>query len=385
MDPIFQTLQSQQSLMEDYLKTLVEMESPSHDKEALDEVAEWLSQTFKNLTGGTTTLIPDDQYGNHVRCEFGQGDSQLLILSHFDTVWPKGTLERMPFKKENGIAYGPGVFDMKSGLIQGLFALKALKDAGIELDKKVVFFFDSDEEIGNPSSRTYIEEEAKKSDAVFVLEPALSDEGSLKTSRKGVAIYDIEVNGISAHAGIAPEEGSSAITELAYQTLFLNSLNDYEQGTTFNVGKVSGGTANNVVAEKSQATLDVRAKTKSEFDRVIPIIQNLKPHFKGTEVIARGGVNRFPLERDDRVLELFQTAQEIGKTRLNIELTEKETGGGSDGNLTAPLAPTLDGLGAVGRGAHAIDEQIVLEKMSERAALLTHLLIHYGKGGGLND
>lgn len=380
MHQIYELLEQKKETMYGYLKGIVEKESHSYDKGSLDILADWIAKTFEELTGGKSEIISNEKYGNHVRGEFGEGEEQILILAHFDTVWPKGTLEKIPFRMIDGVAHGPGVFDMKGGLIQGLFALHALKDLGLKLDKKVVFFFDADEEIGNPSSREIIEKEATRSDVVFVLEPGMSKVGSIKTSRKGVGIFKIEVTGIPAHAGIDPDVGKSAIEELAHQTLYLHSLTDLELGTTLNVGKVNAGTASNVIAEKAYAEVDLRVKTKEEYERVLPLILNLQPKIDGVKVEVSGGINRWPLERTEQVAEMFKKAKQIAKSNLGLELTEMETGGGSDGNLTAPFAPTLDGLGAVGDGAHANHEYLVLDKMTERSALLALLLLEYGRG-----
>jgi glutamate carboxypeptidase len=379
MKNIYPYLEKQKEDMYAYLEEIVTKESPSHDKELVDELGKWLAKTFEKLTGGTTTTIPEATYGDHIRGEWGSGESQILILGHFDTVWPKGTINTMPFKMENGKAAGPGTFDMKGGIIQGLFALKALKELDIPMNKKVVFFFDSDEEIGNPSSRELIEKEAEKSDVVFVLEPGMSEKGSLKTSRKGVGIFNVEATGVPAHAGIDPDKGVSAIQELALQTLDIEAMNDFDTGTTFNVGKVTGGTGSNVIPEKASAEVDLRAKTQAAFDRAIETMLELKPKLEGAALHVTGGANRAPLERTDEVVSLFKTAKQLAKTYIGMELTEQETGGGSDGNLTAPLAPTLDGLGAVGDGAHANHEHLILSEMPKRSALLAMLLATYGK------
>jgi glutamate carboxypeptidase len=372
-------LEKQKEQMYQYLKEIVMKESPSHDKKLLDNLGNWLSKIFEKLTGGTTSKIPDDTYGNHIRGEWGSGESQILILGHFDTVWPKGTIHTMPFKVENGKAYGPGVFDMKGGIIQGLFALKALKELDIPLNKKVVFFFDSDEEIGNPSSREFIEKEAEKSEYVFVLEPGISEKGSLKTSRKGVGIFNVEATGVPAHAGIDPDKGVSAIHELALQTLDIEAMNDFHTGTTFNVGKISGGTGSNVIPEKASAEVDLRAKTQEELDKAVKSMLDLKPKLNGAQLNLTGGTNRAPLERTEEVVSLFKTAKHLAETYIGMELTEQETGGGSDGNLTAPFAPTLDGLGASGDGAHANHEYLMLSDMPKRSALLAMLLVTYGR------
>lgn len=379
LEKYYEFIDQKKDQMYDSLKEIVEHESPSHEKELLDKLAKWISTQFEQLTGGETRIIQNERYGNHVVGEIGTGDQQLLILAHFDTVWEKGTLEKIPFSIKDGIARGPGVFDMKAGLIQALYALHALKELGTQLNKKIVCLFDGDEEIGNPSTQQFIEDEAKKSEAVFVLEPAMSTEGSLKTARKGVGMFTIKVTGVPTHAGIDPEKGISAIEELANVIKYFHSLTDFEKGTTLNVGTIRGGTTSNVVAEEAFAELDLRAKTKEEFDRIIPLIKGIKPKLEGTKVVIEGGINRLPLERTKEVEEMFNVAKELAEKYLGFELTEKETGGGSDGNLTAPFAPTLDGLGAVGDGAHANHEYVVLEEMPKRAALLAMLLQTYGK------
>lgn len=378
MDKYYKFMDEKRDQMYESLKEIVQHESPSHEKELLDKLAEWISNQFEKLTGGKTNIIQNEQYGNHVVGEVGTGDKQLLVLAHFDTVWKKGTLDKIPFSIKNGIARGPGVFDMKAGLIQALYALHAIKELGTQLNKKIVCIFDGDEEIGNPSSQQLIEDEAKKSEAVFVLEPAMSTEGSLKTARKGVGMFTIKVTGVPTHAGIDPEKGVSAIEELADVIKYFQSLNDYEKGTTLNVGTIRGGSASNVVAEEAFAELDLRAKTKEEFDRVIPLIKGVKAKKEGATVTIEGGINRLPLERTVEVEEMFHVAKKLAEKHLGFELTEKETGGGSDGNLTAPYAPTLDGLGAVGDGAHANHEYVVLEEMPKRTALLAMLLETYG-------
>jgi glutamate carboxypeptidase len=361
------------------LKEIVERESPSTNKELTDALGSWLAQQFTRLTNGNVTKVENDQYGHHYRAEWGEGDDQLLVLAHFDTVWPEGTLESKPFRIEDGKAYGPGVFDMKGGIVQGLFALHALETLGKKVNKKVVFLFTSDEEIGSPSSQELIEKEAAKSERVFVLEPAMGEEGAIKTSRKGVGIFQLQVEGKPAHSGIDPEKGVSAIGELAHQINYLHGLTDFSVGTTVNVGTVKGGTTSNVIAANAEAEIDLRVKTQSEFDRVIPLIQNLDPASEQTNVEVTGGINRPPLERTEDVQSMFSKARSLASEFLDIDLPEKETGGGSDGNFAAQLAPTLDGLGAVGDGAHANHEHLFVKEMPVRSALFALLLMHYGQ------
>lgn len=379
MNDIIEFLKEKETKMLELLKELVELESPSLDKEMTDHVGTWLAEQFKKLTGGTVEVIHNDQYGNHLRGEWGEGKDQLLLLTHFDTVWPKGTLERKPFRIEDGKAYGPGVFDMKGGIIQGLFAIHSLQQLGKKLNKKVVFLFTSDEEIGSLTSRSLIEQEAAKSERVFVLEPAMSTEGALKTARKGVGMFHLTVTGIPAHSGVDPEKGVSAIGEIAEHIRYLHSLTDLAIGTTVNVGTIQGGTTSNVMAAKAVAEVDLRVKTQDEFDRIIPLITQLTPYNDKAKVEITGGINRPPLERNEGVISMFQKAQKVAKEYLGLELIEKETGGGSDGNFTGPIAPTLDGLGPVGDGAHAEHEHLIIEDMPIRSALVALLLMEYGK------
>jgi glutamate carboxypeptidase len=379
MNDIVEFLKEQETIMIELLKVLVEMESPSLDKEMTDQVGRWLAEQFERLTGGKIESIPNDKYGNHLRGEWGDGKEQLLVLTHFDTVWPKGTIRNKPFRIEDGKAYGPGVFDMKGGIIQGLFALHSLQQLGKKLNKKVVFLFTSDEEIGSVTSRSLIEQEAAKSEHVFVLEPAMSAEGALKTARKGVGMFHLTVTGVPAHSGVDPEKGVSAIGEIAEQIRYLHSLTDLAIGTTVNVGTIHGGTTSNVVAAKAVAEVDLRVKTQDEFDRIIPLIKQLTPVNEKAKVEITGGINRPPLERSEGVISMFHQAQKVAKEHLGLELTEKETGGGSDGNFTGPIAPTLDGLGPVGDGAHAEHEHLVVKEMPVRSALVAMLLMEYGK------
>lgn len=374
MNEIYRFLKDKENDMLETVKRLVEKESPSRDKEATDELGKMISDTFCRLTGGKTSVISNEPYGNHIRAEWGGGEEQILILAHFDTVWPKGTLEEMPFRVEEGKAYGPGIFDMKGGLVQGIYALHALSELKRKIGCKVVFFFNSDEELGSLTSRELIEEEAKKSKCVFVLEPAYTTEGALKTSRKGVGMFHLEVTGRPSHAGIDPEKGRSAIEELANQITYLHGLTDYDKGTTVNVGVIKGGTTSNVVAAHAEADIDLRIQTMEEFHRVLPLIEGIEPKLDGTQLNLTGGMNRPPFERTDRVASLFDKARKLAKEHLDYDLLEKATGGASDGNFTAPLAPTLDGLGAVGDGAHASHEHLVVSEMPSRSALVALLI-----------
>lgn len=375
MKVIPKLLGAKQKEMLQLLKEIVEKESPSRDKRLNDQLGVWLAEQFERLTGGEVEVIVNEVYGNIVKGVWGQGEKQILLLSHYDTVWPKGTIQTMPFRIKDGKAYGPGSFDMKSGIIQGLFAVNALRELNVKFVKKIVFLFTSDEELGSPKSRKIIEEEAAKSDAVLVLEPSNNKEGALKTSRKGVAKFHLSIKGRPAHAGIEPEKGISAIEEMAKQIQYLHGLTDMDIGTTINVGIMHGGTTRNVIAGEAQADIDVRVKTQEEFNRVLPLIQHLQPFDERTHLEVKGRITRPPFERTQDTCDLFIKAKRIASEYLNVELTECETGGGSDGSLTSKFVPTLDGLGAVGAGAHADYEHVVIEEMPKRSALLAMLLI----------
>lgn len=374
MNDILAFLTEKQQDMVEHLRSLVETESPSLDKESTDEMAKLVAALFEQLTGGKASIIANERYGNHVRGEWGQGEEQILILAHFDTVWKKGTLQSMPFRIEGDKAYGPGVFDMKGGLLQGLYALHALKSLSRMPAAKVVFLFTSDEEIGSPTSRSLIEAEAKNSKCVLVLEPSMSPNGALKTSRKGIGMFQMKVQGVPSHAGLDHEKGKSAVEELARQITYLHSLTDYSTGTTVNVGLVNGGTTSNVVAAEAEAEIDLRVVSEVEEKRMLSLLLNPNPLTEGTAVQVTGEMNRPPMERTERVAQLYETAKNIAEAELHFHLPEASTGGGSDGNFTAPLAPTLDGLGAVGEGAHAVHEHLLLSKMPLRSALVALLI-----------
>ena len=355
---------------------LVRHETPSRDQARLNQFAELLAGRLQ-VAGATATLLPGGGQGHHVRATFAATDGDesakpALILCHYDTVWAVGSLETHPFRVEAGKAYGPGIFDMQSSLALTEYALRAITALGLPLPRPVTILMTSDEEIGSPSSRTLIEDEARRSAYVLVMESPLPG-GVLKTARKGVGRWDLTITGRAAHAGVEPEKGVSAIQELAHQVLKLHSLTDMAKGTTVNVGVVHGGTVSNVVAPHAVAEIDVRAWTQEEADRISASINGLQPVTAGSLLSAEGGWNRPPLEQ--RVTrDLFARTQTIGR-KLGLELQEGGTGGGSDGNLTGALGvPTLDGLGVPGAGAHADHEHIEVDQIAGRAALLVALL-----------
>ena len=268
---------------------------------------------------------------------------------------------------------------MKCGTVQALFALDLLVKQGWPLTKKVVVLFNTDEEIGSITSRPFIESEAKRSEVVLVLEPAIAPHGALKTARKGVGRFDIVVEGIASHAGSNPKQGASANLELAKQTVWLHSLNDFDKGTTVNVGVMQGGTRANVMAARAQAQVDLRVTTMAEAERMVPLILGRRAETPNTKLTITGGLNRPPMERTPAMVAMYQLAERLA-SELGIEISEGMTGGGSDGNFTAALGvPTIDGLGAVGDGAHAVHEHVILSKVPERTALLARLLQELGK------
>lgn len=379
MKELVSFLKDKEQKMVDLLETLVNLESPSDQPNLTAKIGEFLSKTFVEMTGGTLEMLPSHQYAPHIKGKWGSGEGQLLIVTHMDTVWPEGTLEEMPFQIKEGKAYGPGTFDMKAGIVQALYSINALHELGIVLNKKVVLMMTSDEELGSPTSKDYIIEEAKKSDCVFVLEPSQGKEGALKTARKGVGTFEIRVHGVPSHAGIDPEKGASAIEELAEQITYLSSLTDLEKGTTVNVGLIDGGSQKNVIAEDAHAVVDVRVQSQEELNRIVPLIKNLKPNDPDVQITVTGEIYRPPLERTDEIEKLFKKAKKLAGEYLDMELIEEFTGGGSDANFTASITPTLDGLGAVGAGAHAHHEHAVIDQMPKRSALLALLLCEYGK------
>ncbi|MCC6454537.1 MAG: M20 family metallopeptidase [Caldilineaceae bacterium] len=355
------------------IEQLVTQETPSGDKARLDAFAAFLAQRLREA-GATVEILPNAERGDHVRARFGPdtGAKPALILCHYDTVWAVGSLATHPYRIEEGKAYGPGIFDMQSSLMLAEYAARATRDLALDLPRPVTILITSDEEVGSLTSRTLIEEEALQSAYVLVMESPLPG-GVIKTSRKGVGRFNLEVTGRAAHAGVEPERGISAIQELAHQILKLHSLTDMSQGTTVNVGVVQGGTVSNVVAAHATAEIDVRAWTQSEADRLLHAITGLTPVTAGATLQVTGGWNRPPLERSVTA-ELFAKTQIIGRT-LGLELAEGGTGGGSDGNLTGALGiPTLDGLGVPGHGAHADHEHIEVDQIAGRAALLVALL-----------
>jgi glutamate carboxypeptidase len=361
-------------------RLLVERESPTLDAQAAAALVAELEQRLE--AAGAATRRVATTAGPHLlaRAAGGADDSRpVMLLGHVDTVWPRGTLDRRPFRVEDGRAYGPGVFDMKSGIAVMLAALEAIDELGLPRPHPLKVLLSCDEESGSSTSRDLIEAEAAECAAVLVLEPPLPG-GRVKTERRGVARYQLIAHGVSAHAGLEPERGRSAIVEMAYQVLALARLNDLD-GVSVNVGVLRGGTYPNVIAAEARAEIDVRFRTMAQAETVADRIASLEAVVDGTRLEIRGGLDRPPLERTPAVASLYAEARAIA-AELGFELGEGAAGGGSDGSFTAALGiPTLDGLGVDGDGAHAEHEHIVVADLPRRAALLTALLTRPLRGG----
>ena len=358
------------------LRDLVECESSSLEKEPADRCCTLLAAKFRSR-GARVERLPQKHRGDHLRVTWqpgrGRMAGQLMVLGHYDTVYATGTLGKMPFRVRSGKAYGPGAFDMKGGLVQALFALEALQSLRSAQNKRIVFIWNSDEEIGSDSSRKLIENEARRSDAVFVLEPSLGPRGLLKTARKGVGEAELIVHGRASHAGLASNEGINAVHEIARQISRIESWNDLHRGISVNADIIEGGTRTNVIAERARAVIDLRALRLSDMRSVEKRLHSLRPFHRGARLEVRGGFNRAPLERKVTGA-LFARAKSLA-AQMGLTLGEATAGGGSDGNLTGALGvPTLDGLGAVGEGAHSSREHLVIRAMPQRASLLAALL-----------
>ena len=370
--------QQHEAEMLSLLRKMVEIESPSDDKAAVNRMGAFLAEVFERL-GGQVTFYPQEAAGNHLKAEFAGGASgradgkPVLLLGHFDTVWPMGTLAKMPFRMEAGRAFGPGVYDMKAGIAMMIFALRALKESGAA-HRPVTILLDTDEEVGSTTGRPIVEATAKDCEAVLVLEPSQGPQGHLKTSRKGVGDMTIRVRGRASHSGVDFEKGRSAIVELARQLLEIVKFTDLARGITVNPGVIQGGTRSNVIAAEAWAEVDLRIARAADAAELEKKFAALKPFDPDCAIELSGGINRPPMERTEGTVRLFGMAQEIAAT-MGWKLEESSTGGGSDGNFTSALGiPTLDGLGALGEGAHASNESVVIRELPQRTALLAGLI-----------
>jgi glutamate carboxypeptidase len=356
------------------IRQLVEIESPSDHKQAADRLGQILCAKFEALSG-RTHFHRNRQFGDHLRVDFAAGAGQpVLLLGHYDTVYPLGTLAGMPCRVENGLLYGPGAFDMKSGIALMLHAIAGFQAWHGGLPRPVKVLLVSDEEVGSESSRSITEALARECAAVLVLEPAAGLRGAVKTSRRGVGEYTLKVQGVSAHAGLDPTKGHSAIVELAQQVVVINQLTDFRRGLSMNVGVIQGGTRSNVIAAGASARIDVRIQSAKQAAGVDRRLRSLKPFDKHCGLEISGGINRMPMERTAGVAALYEKARSIA-SQIDWRLQEAAVGGGSDGNFTAALGiPTLDGMGGVGEGAHAIHEHIVISELPRRALLLAGMI-----------
>lgn len=409
---LLQYMENQVPAMISLLQALVELESPTGEKVYIDRLVDFLACRFGDL--GLSIEVREGSLGNHLIVTKNAGDEnvgddvgtggvhgghtkdpgdfegrckafggkrgreaeagQILILCHVDTVWDAGEIEERPFEVIEDKAYGPGVLDMKGGIVQTYFAFKALRDLGIRTGRRIRALFTPDEEQGSSSSYQIIKEEARQSAYVLVPEPAAAPSGGLKTGRKGIAKFKVRISGRASHAGGDPQRGRSAIEELAHQILRLHALTDYEVGTSVNVGVVRGGTRSNIVAASAEAEVDVRFCNMDEGERIREVIMNLSPVLPDIEISVTGGIERPPMSRTPEGTRLFQIAKAFAQD-LGFDVCEEFSGGASDGNFTATMGiPTLDGLGPLGAGSHATNEHVVIASLPQRAALMVKLL-----------
>ncbi len=377
MHPLLAFARAKQSEIIALIRELVECESPSDHPASVNRFADLLASKLEGASQVRT--FGDARYGRHLLATFEPStsktrDGQILALAHSDTVWPLGTLAQMPFRQKNGRLWGPGVLDMKSGIAFFLFALRALRELDIRVQRRVVVLVNADEEVGSESSRPVTEATGQHSAAVLVLEPGTGLTGKLKTARKGVGAYKVTVRGRASHSGVDFENGASAVVELAHQIERIAEFTDLKRGITVNPGVIAGGTRSNVVAAEAHADVDMRVARLKDAPALDKKFRGLRPFDKRCAIQVDGGLNRPPLERTRAIRQLFETARGLAK-ELGVNLEESSTGGGSDGNFTAAMGvPTLDGLGGVGEGAHAMNESILIDRIADRTALLALLL-----------
>lgn len=373
---ILDHLKALQKEMKSFLMELVRMETPSKQPETQSPILNFIGNRLREL-GFYVLIMPGKKSGGYLfaRPLVRNKDRPLqLMIGHCDTVWEQGTLEKMPIKSEGNTMTGPGVYDMKAGLAQMIFALKTIKDLQLAATHTPVVLINSDEEIGSWESRSAIKRLAKISERAYILEPPLGLHGKLKTARKGLGRFTLKVTGKAAHAGLDPQKGANAIVELSYQVQKLYAMNDFDRGITVNVGTIHGGVSANVVAPESTAVVDVRVLNRADGEHITKEILALKPILPDVKLIVEGGMGRPPMERTEGNQILWKLAKAKGAL-LGLELEEATAGGGSDGNTTSMYTATLDGLGTSGDGAHADHEHILLKDFPVRTALLTLLLL----------
>ncbi len=369
-------LQSQQESITNLLKELVSIETPSYQKEKLHEILTLLKEKFEGM-GYFVLHVPGKESGGYLYVRPTTRNKSLplqLVVGHCDTVWPEHTIDKMPISCINNKAKGPGIYDMKAGLTQIVFALLALQVLSLPIEVTPIILINSDEEIGSRESTDAIKRLARIASRAYVLEPPLGLDGKLKTARKGLGRFTLNIEGKAAHAGLDPDKGINAIVELSHQVQQLYAMNDFDKGITVNVGMIEGGISPNVVAPISRAIVDVRVLTEADGKYITQKIQQLKPKLPYVKLHIEGRIGRPPMEKNTRNQELWKMAEQIGND-MGIQLQQATAGGGSDANTTSVFTATLDGLGTPGDGAHAPHEYILSNKLIERTTLLTLLLL----------
>jgi glutamate carboxypeptidase len=357
----------------DGIRRWVEIETPAEAPEQVNRLADLVAAGYRDLPATIERIAGQNGCGGHLvaRSSWGRDAPGILVLSHLDTVHPLGFIKRLPFRIEGDSAYGPGIYDMKGGAYLAYHAFRQLCANGARAPLGVTQLYVSDEEIGSPTSRALIEQEGRKAKYVLVTEPA-RDGGKIVTGRKGVARFEIFIKGVPSHAGTRPEDGRSAIRELGNIIQTLEAMNDFKRGVTVNVGVVKGGTKPNVIAEEAYAEVDMRVPTHADADKLAPEILNLQSRTEGVSVRVVGELNRPPYEKSNAGAALYEHARTLA-SEIGFDLVDTSTGGGSDGNFTAPLTATLDGLGVDGKGAHTHYEQMYISSIEPRARLLYRL------------
>ncbi len=357
----------------DGIRSWVEIESPTEAPEQVNKLASLVAGLYRDLPASVERIAGRDGLGDHLvtRSSWGQDAPGILILSHLDTVHPMGFIERLPFKVEGDSAFGPGIYDMKGGAYIAHHAFRQICADGSRSPLGITQLYVSDEEIGSPTSRALIEKEGQKAKYVLVTEPA-RDGGKIVTGRKGVGRFEVFIKGVPAHSGTRPQDGRSAIRELANVIQTLEAMNDPKRGITVNVGVIKGGTRPNVIAEEAYAEVDARLPTIADAEEIVPKILNLKSRSEGVTVTVTGELNRPPYEKGNAGAALYEHAKTLA-AEIGFDLVDMFTGGGSDGNFTAPTTATLDGLGVDGKGAHTHYEQLYISSLEPRARLLYRL------------
>jgi glutamate carboxypeptidase len=351
----------------------VEIESPTTVPGAVNRMVDHVERAYRGTGARLERILGRDGFGDHLiaRSSWGTANRGILVLSHLDTVHPIGFIQRLPFKVEGNIAYGPGIYDMKGGAFLAFHAFREMARLGSGGTLPVTQLFVSDEEVGSPTSREIIEREASNAKYVLVTEPA-REGGKVVTARKGTARFELRVKGVAAHSGSRHQDGRSAVRELARQILTIESFTDYALGITTNVGVVSGGTRANVVPEEALAEVDMRVASPAQAHEMVARMLSLKAQEEGVSVTVTGGMNRPPYEKDERIAALFEQARALA-LQIGYRLEDLKTGGGSDGNFTAAIAATLDGLGVDGKGGHTPYEQLNISSIAPRSELFYRL------------